>query len=48
MLLDSEASELPKLLEASLVTIKEIEGTEEEDSVFIDQEEAHEKNEDNE
>jgi hypothetical protein len=44
MLLDSQASELPKLLDASLKTIKETEGLEEEDSKFIDEEEVYEKN----
>lgn len=44
MLLDSQASELPKLLDASLKTIKETEGIEEEDSKFIDEEEVYEIN----
>lgn len=44
MLLDSQASEVPTLLDASLILIKEIEGPKEEDSVFIDQEEVHEIN----
>jgi hypothetical protein len=47
MLLDSQASGVPTLLDASLKIIKEIEGTEEEDSVFIDQEEVHEYKNDN-
>ena len=47
MLLDSQASGVSTLLDASLKIIKEIEGTEEEDSVFIDQEEVHEYNNDN-